>query len=148
MKKDVFGHSRGFTFIELMVVMVILGILATLIVPRIMGRPEEARRLKARVQIESIETALKLYRLDNGHYPTTEQGLEALVEAPTVGRLPISWREGGYLEKGKVPKDPWKNEYIYLCPGVQGDCDISSYGPDGEPGGEGKDADINSWELE
>ena len=148
MKKDVFGHSRGFTFIELMVVMVILGILATLIVPRIMGRPEEARRLKAKIQIESIETALKLYKLDNGYYPTTEQGLEALVEAPMVGRLPMSWREGGYLEKGKVPKDPWKNEYIYLCPGVQGDCDLSSYGPDGEPGGEGKDADINSWELE
>ena len=148
MKKDGFGHSRGFTFIELMVVMVILGILATLVVPRIMGRPEEARRLKAKVQIESIETALKLYKLDNGYYPTTEQGLEALVEAPAVGRLPISWREGGYLEKGKVPKDPWKNEYIYLCPGVQGDYDLSSYGPDGEPGGEGKDADINSWELE
>lgn len=148
MKKDGFGHSRGFTFIELMVVMVILGILATLIVPRIMGRPEEARRLKARVQIESIETALQLYKLDNGYYPTTEQGLEALVEAPAVGRLPMSWREGGYLEKGKLPKDPWKNEYIYLCPGVQGDYDLSSYGPDGEPGGEGKDADINSWELE
>ena len=148
MKKDGFGHSRGFTFIELMVVMVILGILATLVVPRIMGRPEEARRLKAKVQIGSIETALKLFRLDNGYYPTTEQGLEALVEAPAVGRLPISWREGGYLEKGKVPKDPWKNEYIYLSPGVQGDYDLSSYGPDGEPGGEGKDADINSWELE
>lgn len=148
MKKDGFGHSRGFTFIELMVVMVILGILATLVVPRIMGRPEEARRLKAKVQIGSIETALKLYRLDNGYYPTTEQGLEALVEAPAVGQLPMSWREGGYLEKGKVPKDPWKNEYIYLCPGVQGDYDLSSYGPDGEPGGEGKDADINSWELE
>jgi len=148
MKKDGFGHSRGFTFIELMVVMVILGILATLVVPRIMGRPEEARRLKARVQIESIETALQLYKLDNGYYPTTEQGLEALVEAPAVGRLPMSWREGGYLEKGKLPKDPWKNEYIYLCPGVQGDYDLSSYGPDGEPGGEGKDADINSWELE
>ncbi len=148
MKKDGFGHSRGFTFIELMVVMVILGILATLVVPRIMGRPEEARRLKAKVQIGSIETALQLYKLDNGYYPTTEQGLEALVEAPMVGRLPMSWREGGYLEKGKVPKDPWKNEYIYLSPGVQGDYDLSSYGPDGEPGGEGKDADINSWELE
>ncbi len=148
MKKDGFGHSRGFTFIELMVVMVILGILATLVVPRIMGRPEEARRLKAKVQIGSIETALQLYKLDSGYYPTTEQGLEALVEAPMVGRLPISWREGGYLEKGRVPKDPWKNEYIYLSPGVQGDYDLSSYGPDGEPGGEGKDADINSWELE
>jgi general secretion pathway protein G len=138
----------GFTFIELMVVMVILGILATLIVPRIMDRPEQARRVQAKVQIESIETALKLYRLDNGYYPTTEQGLQALIEAPTVGQLPRAWREGGYLEKGKVPKDPWGNEYVYLSPGVHGDYDIASYGPDGEPGGEGKDADVNSWELE
>jgi len=98
--------DRGFTLIELMVVIVILGILAGLIIPRIMGRPEEARQMKARVQIESIETALKLYKLDNGSYPSTEQGLEALVEPPTVGELPRAWREGGYLEKGKVPKDP------------------------------------------
>jgi general secretion pathway protein G len=139
---------RGFTLIELMVVIVILGILAGLIIPRIMGRPEEARRMKAKIQIESIETALKLYKLDNGYYPVTEQGLQALVEAPTVGQLPRAWREGGYLEKGKVPKDPWGNEYLYLCPGVQGDYDLSSYGPDGQPGGEGEDADINSWELE
>jgi len=138
----------GFTLIELMVVIVILGILAGLIIPRIMGRPEEARRMKARVQIESIETALKLYKLDNGRYPTTEQGLQALVEAPTVGQLAKTWREGGYLEKGKVPKDPWRNEYVYISPGVNGDCDISSYGPDGEPGGEGEDEDINNWELE
>lgn len=138
----------GFTLIELMVVIVILGILAGLIIPRIMGRPEEARRMKARVQIESIETALKLYKLDNGNYPTTEQGLQALVEPPSVGQLPKAWREGGYLEKGKVPKDPWGNEYVYLSPGVHSDCDLSSYGPDGEPGGEGKDEDINSWELE
>jgi general secretion pathway protein G len=138
----------GFTFIELMVVMVILGILATLIVPRIMDRPEQARRVQAKVQIESMETALKLYRLDNGYYPTTEQGLQALIEAPTVGQLPRAWREGGYLEKGNVPKDPWGNEYVYLSPGVHGDYDISSYGSDGEPGGEGKDEDVNSWELE
>lgn len=131
-----------------MVVMVILGILAGLIIPRIMGRPEEARRTKARIQIESIETALKLYKLDNGSYPTTEQGLQALVEPPSVGKLASAWREGGYLEKGRVPKDPWDNEYVYLCPGIHGDFDLVSYGSDGETGGEGKDMDINNWELE
>ena len=141
-------NQRGFTLIELMVVIVILGILAGLIIPRIMGRPEEARRMKARVQIESIETALKLYKLDNGSYPTTEQGLQALVEAPTVGQLPKAWREGGYLEKGRVPKDPWDNEFIYLSPGVNSDFDLISYGADGEPGGEDINKDINNWELE
>ena len=146
-----FGKKRGsagFTLIELMVVIVILGILAGLIIPRIMGRPEEARQMKARVQIESIETALRLYKLDNGSYPSSEQGLDALVQPPTVGELPRAWREGGYLEKGKVPKDPWDNEYIYLSPGVHGDYDLSSYGGDGQPGGEGKDQDINSWDLD
>jgi general secretion pathway protein G len=131
-----------------MVVIVILGILAGLIIPRIMGRPEEARRMKARVQMESIETSLKLYKLDNGTYPSTEQGLQALIEAPTIGQLPRKWRTGGYLEKGNVPKDPWGYEYIYLSPGVHSDFDLTSYGPDGEPGGEGKDKDINNWELD
>jgi general secretion pathway protein G len=138
----------GFTLIELMVVIVILGILAGLIVPRIMGRPDEARMAKARIQMESIETALKLYKLDNGNYPTTEQGLQALVEAPTVGQLPKNWRAGGYLEKGKVPKDPWDREYAYISPGAHGDYDLTSRGADGEPGGEGKNRDINSWESE
>jgi general secretion pathway protein G len=131
-----------------MVVIVILGILAGLIIPRIMGRPEEARRMKARVQMESIETSLKLYKLDNGTYPSTEQGLQALIEAPTIGQLPRKWRTGGYLEKGNVPKDPWGYEFIYLSPGVHSDFDLTSYGPDGEPGGEGKDKDINNWELD
>lgn len=140
--------EHGFTLIEILIVIVILGILAGLIVPRIMGRPEEARRMKAWVQIESIETALKLYKLDNGVYPTTEQGLQALVESPTIGQAPRKWREGGYLEKGKVPNDPWDNEYVYLSPGLNGDFDLISYGPDGEPGGEGRDEDINNWELE
>jgi len=143
-----FMNQRGFTLIELMVVIVILGILAGLIIPRIMGRPEEARRMKARVQIESIETALKLYKLDNGSYPSTEQGLEALVEAPSVGQLPRAWRDGGYLEKGRVPKDPWDSEFIYLSPGVNSDFDLISYGADGEPGGEDKDKDVNNWEVE
>ncbi len=139
---------KGFTLIELMVVLVILGVLAGLIVPRIMGRPEEARRMKARIQIQSIETALKLYNLDNGYYPSTEQGLQALVDSPAAGQQPKAWRDGGYLEKGKIPQDPWGNDYIYLSPGVNGDFDITSYGADGEPGGDGKNADVNSWELE
>jgi general secretion pathway protein G len=141
-------NERGFTLIELMVVIVILGILAGLIVPRIMGRPDEARRAKSRIQLESLETALKLYKLDNGNYPTTEQGLQALVEAPAVGALTKNWRQGGYLEKGKVPKDPWDNDFDYISPGAHGDYDLISRGADGEPGGEGKNKDINSWESE
>ncbi len=144
----VVDNRRGFTLIELMVVIVILGILAGLIVPRIMSRPEQAKRLKARMQIESIATALKLYKLDNGAYPTTEQGLQALVEAPSSGNAPKNWRKGGYLEKGKVPADPWGNDFVYLCPGIHDDFDIISYGADGASGGEDTDADINSWESE
>jgi general secretion pathway protein G len=140
--------SRGFTLIELMVVIVILGILAGLIIPRIMGRPEEAKQLKAKMQIESIETALKLYKLDNGVYPDTEQGLQALIEQPETGTLPKKWRKGGYLEKGKLPKDPWGNDFIYLSPGAHGDYDIISYGADGVQGGEDKNKDIDSWEIE
>jgi len=141
-------NVHGFTLIELMVVIVILGILAGLIIPRIMGRPEEARRMKARVQMESVETALRLYKLDNGVYPSTDQGLQALIEAPTVGELPRAWRKGGYLEKGKVPKDPWGNEYVYLSPGLHGDFDLVSYGADGQPGGEEQNQDVNSWEQD
>jgi general secretion pathway protein G len=140
--------ERGFTLIELMVVIVILGILAGLIIPRIMGRPDEARRAKARMQIESMETALKLYKLDNGNYPTTEQGLQALVEKPSIGAAAKNWRQGGYLEKGKVPKDPWDKDFVYISPGSHGDYDLSSLGADGEPGGEGKNKDINSWESD
>ena len=141
-------NVHGFTLIELMVVMVILGILAGLIVPRIMDRPEEARRTKAAIQIQSIEQALKLYKLDNGQYPTTEQGLRALVEPPTVGTLPRNWRPGGYLDRGRVPKDPWDNDFVYISPGLHGDFDLISYGPDRQAGGEGINADVNNWELE
>ncbi len=151
MKSDIFDKiktTHGFTLIELMVVIVILGILVSFIAPRLMGRPDEAKQVKARIQMESLETAIKLYKLDSGIYPTTEQGLQALVEQPQTGTLPKKWRKGGYLEKGKVPKDPWGNEFVYLSPGAQGDYDIISYGADGVPGGEEFDKDINSWEIE
>jgi general secretion pathway protein G len=140
------ADQRGFTLIELMVVIVILGILAGMIVPKIMDRPEEARRTKAGVDIGAIAQALKLYKLDNGKYPTTEQGLTALVEPPAVGSLAKKWREGGYLDKKSVPKDPWDNDYVYISPGLHGDFDLMSYGSDGEPGGEKENADVNSWE--
>ncbi len=140
---------RGFTLIELMVVVVILGILAGLIIPKIMGRPEEAKRLKARMQIEQLEQSIKLYYLDNGEYPTTEQGLNALVEKPATEPVPKRWKEGGYLEKKKIPLDPWGNPFVYVSPGVHNkDFDLVSYGADGVEGGEGKDADIESWNLD
>jgi general secretion pathway protein G len=141
-------NHKGFTMIELMVVIVILGILAAIIAPRLVGRTDEARITKARVDITNLETALKLYKLDNGVYPTTEQGLQALVEAPETGTTPRNWREGGYLEKNRVPKDPWGNEFVYLSPGANGDFDLSSYGADGLAGGEGINADINNWEIQ
>lgn len=140
--------QSGFTLIELLVVLVIIGILAGYIGPKIMGHPEEAKRTKAALQIQSLETALKTYKLDNGMYPSTEQGLQALIELPASGKLPPKWRSGGYLEKSKVPKDPWGNPYVYLQPGLNGDFDLSSYGGDGEAGGEGDAKDINNWEIE
>ena len=140
--------ERGFTLIEIMIVVVILSILVWQLAPRIMGKPDEARQVKAKMDIATLETALKLYKLDNGIYPSTEQGLEALVELPSIGQLPKKWREGGYLEKRKIPRDPWDNDYVYLSPGLHGDFDLTSYGVDKEPGGEGKNMDINNWELE
>ena len=141
--------NRGFTLIELMVVVVILGILALYIGPKIMGEPEKAKRVKVKMDIASLETALKMYKLDNGVYPSTEQGLQALVEAPETGVIPKKWRKGGYIEKNKVPKDPWGNEFVYISPGVHGDFDIISYGLDGVPGGEDEEGrDINNWEIE
>jgi general secretion pathway protein G len=140
--------QRGFTLIELMVVIVILGILAAIIAPRIIGRTDEAKVTKAKVQIRNFETALKMYKLDNGTYPTTEQGLEALIQKPSVGVIPKNWREGGYLEMNKVPLDSWGNKYVYLSPGSHGDFDIISYGADGVQGGDGYNADIESWNLD
>ena len=137
--------SRGFTLIEIMVVVAILGILAALVVPKIMGRPDEARIVAAKQDITAIRQALNLYRLDNLRYPTTEQSLQALVEKPTSGMIPNNWKPGGYLER--LPNDPWGNPYQYLAPGVHGEVDVFSLGADGEPGGEGNNADIGSWEL-
>ncbi|MBN2645972.1 MAG: type II secretion system major pseudopilin GspG [Desulfuromonadaceae bacterium] len=142
------GHNRqrGFTLIEVMVVVVILGILAGFVVPKLLDRPEQARRTKAELQLKSIEEALSLYKLDNGLFPTTDQGLQALVTKPERGRIPLRYREGGYLKK--VPLDPWGSPFVYLSPGVNGDYDLLSYGADGEPGGEGNDADLRNWEME
>jgi len=139
---------RGFTLIELMVVIIILGILAMWVAPKIMSRPGEAKQVKAKLDIQNLETALKLYKLDNGIYPTTEQGLQALVEKPETAPIPKKWKKGGYLEKGKVPKDPWGNDFVYLSPGLKGDFDILSYGADGVPGGEGEDRDVNNWDID
>ena len=138
---------RGFTLIEIMVVIVILGILAALIVPRVVGRTDDARIAAARQDIASLLQALKLYRLDNGAYPTTEQGLKALLAKPTIEPLPPNWKQGGYLERSSTPKDPWGNDYKYLNPGLKGEVDVFSYGRDGAAGGESVDADIGSWQL-
>ena len=146
--------QNGFTLIELMIVIVIIGILATLLIPRIMERPEEARRVKAKADIKTIESALKLYKIDTGNYPTTEQGLEALIRKPDTSPVPNKWREGGYLEGDAVPKDPWGNPYYYTASSSSGtsgtsgrDYEIVSYGSDGQPGGTGKNADISSADL-
>ncbi len=141
-------QDKGFTLIEVLVVIFILSILAALVAPKIIGRTDDARIAEARLQIKNFETALKLFKLDNGFYPSTEQGLEALITKPTIGRIPPNYREGGYLEQKKIPLDPWGNPYIYLCPGIQGDYDIISYGADGKEGGEGKDADITNWNIQ
>ncbi|MDR2219331.1 MAG: type II secretion system major pseudopilin GspG [Methylobacillus sp.] len=137
-------YSRGFTLIEIMVVIVILGILAVLIVPKVMNRPDEARVIAAKQDIASITQALKLYKLDNLRYPTTEQGLQSLIARPSLPPEPANWKTGGYLEK--LPNDPWGNPYQYLSPGLRGDVDVMSLGADGASGGEGVDADIGSWQ--
>lgn len=142
------NNQSGFTLLEVMVVVMILATLAVFVVPRFMDEPKRAQRVKAAVTISNLETALKTYYLDNGFYPTTDQGLDALVTEPTTDPLPGNWRKGGYLEKGQVPKDPWGNEYVYLSPGLHGDFDIISYGLDKVEGGEDWDADIESWNLE
>lgn len=138
--------SNGFTLIEILVVVVILSVLAVLIVPRIMDRPDEARVIAAKSDIRAIVSALKLYKLDSGVYPSTEQGLQALVKKPEIGAIPRNWKSSGYLDR--MPRDPWKNDYQYLSPGLHGDIDVFSFGADGQPGGEGVNADIGSWNLD
>ena len=137
--------ARGFTLIEIMVVVVIMGVLAALVVPKLLSRTGESKVAAAKVDIATILQALKLYQLDNQRYPTTEQGLHALIEKPTTGPAANGWKAGGYLEK--MPKDPWGNPYQFLSPGVKGEVDLISLGADGQPGGSGDDADIGSWEL-
>ncbi len=138
--------QQGFTLIEIMVVVVILGILAGIVVPRFLDEPEKARRTKAATQIRSFEEALGMFKLDNGFFPSTEQGLKSLADKPNTGRIPGRYKAGGYVKK--VPVDPWEQPYIYLSPGAHGDFDLLSYGPDGESGGEGDDADIANWDLD
>lgn len=136
-------RSRGFTLIEVMIVIVILGVLAAVIVPKVIGRPDEARVVAAKQDVSSLMQALKLYRLDNHRYPTTDQSLEALISKPTIAPIPPNWKSGGYLDR--LPKDPWGNAYLYLNPGTHGEIDVYSLGADGAPGGEGVDADVGSW---
>ena len=145
--KHRFARQRrqgGFTLVEIMVVVVIIGILGMLVVPKLLGRTGEARVTAARTDISTLMQALKLYKLDNQRYPTTEQGLQALVQKPTTGPAANGWKEGGYVEK--LPKDPWGNNYQYLSPGLHGEIDVFSLGADGQPGGAGEDADVGSWD--
>jgi general secretion pathway protein G len=137
-------RQGGFTLVEIMVVVVIIGILGMLVVPKLLGRTGEARVTAAKTDIATLMQALKLYKLDNQRYPTTEQGLTALVQKPTAGPAANGWKEGGYVEK--LPKDPWGNNYQYLQPGLHGEIDLFSLGADGQPGGAGEDADVGSWD--
>jgi len=135
---------RGFTLVEIMVVVVIIGILGALVVPKLLGRTGESRVTAARVDIATMMQALKLYKLDNQRYPTSEQGLNALITKPTGGPAANGWKAGGYIEK--LPKDPWGAPYQYLSPGIHGEVDVFSFGADGQAGGTGEDADVGSWE--
>lgn len=135
--------ESGFTLIEIMVVVVILGILAAVVVPKIMDNPDKARIVKAKNDVQAIKGSLDLYKLDNFSYPSTDQGLQALVQKPSGSPEARNWKQGGYLDR--MPKDPWGNDYQYLNPGVNGEVDVFSFGADGRPSGEGVNADIGNW---
>jgi general secretion pathway protein G len=134
--------QRGFTLIELMVVLAIIGVLAALIVPNVLGRADDARITAARTDVGNLMQALKLYKLDNQRFPTTEQGLNALILKPTTEPVPVNWKP--YLDK--LPSDPWGRPYQYLNPGIKGEVDVLSFGADGQSGGEGNNADLGSWQ--
>lgn len=142
-------NHAGFTLIELMVVIIILGLLAAIVMPRVVGETDKARYEQAKVQMRILEDSLKRYKLDSGVYPSTEQGLESLVRKPGTGIIPRNWQEGGYLDKTEIPTDPWGNRYIYISPGQHGpDYDLKSLGADGLEGGDGYNADIESWRVQ
>ncbi len=143
--RNIYRDYHGFTLIEIMVVVLIIGILVSAVAINFVNAPNEARVNKAKMDMNTLESALDLYQFDNGRYPTTDQGLEALVTEPGEAK---KWREGGYLKKSKVPKDPWDNKYVYISPGSNGRFDLTCFGADGVPGGESFDADINNWEIE
>jgi general secretion pathway protein G len=140
-------NQRGFTLIEIMVVVIIIGLLAAVVMPQFLGRVDDARKAKAKQDIQALETGLTMYKLDNFTYPTGEEGLKALIEKPNDPNVK-NWRQGGYLEHGRLPKDPWGNPYQYQYPGTHSDVDIYSLGADGQPGGEGVNADIGNWNLD
>ncbi len=136
----------GFTLIEIMVVIVIIASLLAIVAPRLIGRADEAKVVEARAQIKNYDTALKLFKMDNGFYPSTEQGLESLISEPTTGKIPDNYKKRGYLEKKKISPDPWGNPYLYISPAPEDDYEIITYGADGIAGGEGYDADISNWD--
>lgn len=143
--RPVLAGQSGFTLIEIMVVVIIIGILAAIVAPNVIGRVDDAQITKAKAEISNLSNALKFYRLDNFSYPSTEQGLEALVTKPADPNVK-NWKAGGYMEK--IPNDPWGNPYLYLSPGNQGEIDVYTLGRDGRPGGEGVDGDIGNWNLD
>lgn len=145
--KESGSRQSGFSLIELMVVIIIIGILAAIVTPRLMRRADEAKVTEAKIQIKNIETALRMFKADNGFYPSTEQGLSALISPPLTGQIPENYRPGGYMEKRSLPDDPWGYSYIYISPGSQGEYDIISFGADGQPDGDNYNEDIINWEI-